>query len=223
LLRRYSDPALTEIVGIDLVAADVAKDNLSGVANVRFETRDLLGDLNGLGSFDLIYCQEVLHHTADPHAAFTNLSRLLAPRGEIAIYVYRRKAPLREYADDYVRSRIARLSYEEAMQACRGITELGRTLSELRSMVNVPAIPLLGIEAGEYDVQRLVYHFFMKCYWNPGMTEQENVVVNYDWYHPQIASRHTLPEVHGWFSDADLKIIHTCVDEYGITIRGVRD
>jgi SAM-dependent methyltransferase len=222
LLRRYSDPVVTEIVGIDLVAADVARKNLAGAANVKFEQRDLLTDLSGLGVFDLIYCQEVLHHTADPRAAFLNLCGLLAADGEIAIYVYKLKAPVREYVDDYVRERIAGLGYDDAMQVCRQITELGRVLSELRAVVKVPSIPVLGIEEGEYDVQRFIYHFFMKCYWNPDMSENENTLVNYDWYHPHTATRHTLPEVEGWFKDANLKVVHTRVDPYGITVRGVR-
>ncbi len=50
---------------------------------------DMLGDLAPLGEFDLIYCQEVLHHTADPAAAFRNLVGRLRPGGELAIYVYR--------------------------------------------------------------------------------------------------------------------------------------
>jgi hypothetical protein len=46
------------------------------------------------------------------------------------------------------------------------------------------------------------------------------VLINYDWYHPQLATRHTLDEVEGWFVSAGLKIEHRCVDFYGITVRG---
>ena len=64
----------TEIVGIDLTAADVAAHNLADAPNVHFETRDLLEDLSGLGEFDLIYCQEVPHHIGDAAGAFRNLA-----------------------------------------------------------------------------------------------------------------------------------------------------
>lgn len=222
LLRRLSSPEHTEVVGIDLVAADIARQNLAGEAAVRIEKRDLLGDLSDLGQFDFIYCQEVLHHTADPRRAFLNVCGLLEPGGEIAIYVYRAKAPAREFVDDYVRGRIAELPYAEAMAQCREITELGRALSEANLKVRVPSVRVLGIEAGEYDMQRFVYHFFAKCYWNPSVSFDENVMINYDWYHPQLATRHTLEEVEGWFADAGLSVVHRNVDFYGITVRGRR-
>lgn len=222
LLRECSSPDHTEIVAIDLVAAKVAKQNLSGYRNIDVREGDLLGDLLSLGRFDFIYCQEVLHHTANPERAFRNLCSLLEPGGEIAIYVYKRKAPVREFVDDYVRDKIAPLNYEEATKACRDITELGRVLASLKCTVNIPGVPVLGIEAGEYDLQRFVYHFFMKCFWNPSLSYEENVAINYDWYHPQLCSRHTREEVRGWFEDADLAVDHEYVDFYGITMRGRR-
>ena len=221
LLHRYA-PASAEVVGIDLTAAHVARENLAGLDRVSTFTKDLLGDLADIGYFDFIYCQEVLHHTSDPKAAFLNLCGRLAPGGEIAIYVYKLKAPIREFADDYIRDRISGLPYDQAMEAMRGITELGRILSNLDVKVTVPNVDVLGIEAGEYDVQRMIYHFFLKCFWNPALGYEENVAINYDWYHPQLCTRHTLEEIESWFADAKLDIVHHCVDHYGITVRGVR-
>ena len=221
LLHQYA-PADADIVGIDLTAADVARANLEGRPRVSVFTKDLLGDLTDLGQFDLIYCQEVLHHTADPRQAFLNLTGRLSPRGEIAIYVYKVKAPLREYADDFVRDRVSRLPYDAALDAMKEITAFGKALSEVNAKVTVPDVKVLGIEAGEYDVQRLVYHFFLKCFWNPELGFDANAAINYDWYHPQLSTRHTPEEVASWFADAQLKVVHRVVDHYGITMRGVR-
>jgi SAM-dependent methyltransferase len=221
LLRERSHPEAA-IVGIDLVSADVATKNLAQYPGVQIRQGDLLGDLSALGEFDFIYCQEVLHHTADPARAFRNLCNLLAPQGEIAIYVYKQKAPAREFVDDYVRERIKDLPYDEAIKVCREITALGRALWESGHKVRVPEVGLLGIEAGEYEVQRFVYHFFMKCFWNPELSFDDNVAINYDWYHPALASRHTSHEVEGWFRDAGLEVTQRCVDYYGITMRGIR-
>lgn len=223
LLREHSSPERTGIIGIDLVAADVARRNLSGYRNIEVAEHDLLGDLSPLGRFDFVYCQEVLHHTTDPERAFRNLCSLLTIGGEIAIYVYKRKAPAREFVDDYVRSRIAPLGYEDAIKLSREITELGRVLSESNCKVNVPSVSVLGIEGGEYELQRFVYHFFVKCFWNPDLPYEDNAAINYDWYHPQLCSRHTRDEVRQWFEHAGLRVVQECVDSYGITMRGRLD
>jgi SAM-dependent methyltransferase len=219
LLRRHA-PDEAQVVGIDLTASHIAAQNLAGAKNVDFQQRDLLADLSGLGKFDLIYCQEVLHHTADPAGAFLNLTKCLLPGGEIAIYVYKLKAPVREFCDDFVRARISVLPYEEAMIAMNQVTELGRALSDLKVNVTLPSIDVLGIEAGTYDIQRFFYHFFAKCFWNPDMDFEANAAINFDWYHPQLCSRHTLDEVEGWFERAGVRIVHRLVDHYGITVRG---
>lgn len=63
----------------------------------------------------------------------------------------------------------------------------------------------------------------MKCFWNPELDFNENAVINYDWYHPQLCSRHTPEEVRQWFERAGPRVVHECVDFYGITMRGRRD
>jgi SAM-dependent methyltransferase len=221
LLQKHA-PADSEIVGVDLTAAEVARENLAALPNVTVHEGDLLGDLTGLGSFDFIYCQEVLQHTPDPKGGVANLASRLEPGGELAIYVYGTKPPVREFTDEYLRERVSELGYEEAMEVSRKIAELGRALQEIDGTVRVPAIEELGIEAGEYDVQRLIYYFFIKCFWNDELDAEGNAVVNYDWYHPQISTTHTPEEVRGWFADAGLEVVQEHTDHYGITMRGVR-
>jgi hypothetical protein len=104
---------------------------------------------------------------------------------------------------------------------CTQIAELGKLLSELNIKIKVPEVKLFEIEEGEYDVQRFLYHFFAKCFWNPKLSLNDNALINYDWYHPHIATRHTIDEVEQWFTSNGLKIIHKHVDFYGITVRGI--
>jgi len=221
LLHNYAhkDASLT---GIDLTAADVAKENLRHLERIEVFEKDLLSDLSDLGKFDFIYCQEVLHHTADPKAAFLNLTKNLAMNGEIAIYVYKLKAPIREFVDDFIRDQISEMPYEIAMNSMRELTEFGRILSELKLKITLPKVDVIGIEAGEYDIQRVLYHHFIKCFWNADLGYEENVAINYDWYHPQLCTRHTIDEILDWFSEAGLKVEHQLVDHYGITVRGCK-
>jgi SAM-dependent methyltransferase len=222
LLRSYSDPEATQVVGVDLTAADVARENLAAYKNVECYSKNLLDDLSDLGKFDFIYCQEVLHHTGDPRKGFDNLVKILEPGGEIAIYVYKKKAPTREFVDDYIREKIAGMDYEKAMEHCRQITELGRALSQQKLNITVPTVEVLEIPGGEYDLQRFLYHFFAKCFWNDEFTFEENAVINYDWYHPQNCTRHTVEEIRDWFLENNLVINHEYVDFYGITIKGIK-
>jgi len=115
------------------------------------------------------------------------------------------------------------MPYEEAMETARAIAAFGRALSSVEGEVIVPAIEALDIPAGRWPVQRLIYHFFFKCFWNPELSFEENAAVNFDWYHPELASRHTRDELRRWFETAKLRIVHERVDAYGITIRGRRE
>ena len=210
------------IVGVDLVAHNVASQNLASFKNVEIFQGDLLGELNFLGRFSLIYCQEVLHHTPDPRSAFLNLASLLDDQGEIAIYVYKKKGPLREFADDYIREQISSLDFDQSLVSMRQVTEFARVLRGLDIEIDVPSVDLLEISAGKQKLHDVIYNFMFKNFWNDDLTFDENVGVNYDWYHPSTCSRHTLEEVLRWYEDAELDVIHKVVDPYGITIRGVR-
>lgn len=219
LLRDNSNKD-TKVIGIDLVAHKVAEENLKNDENVSFFEKDLLSDLRDMDKFDFIYSQEVLHHTKDPEKAFKNLVEILNNDGIIAIYVYKKKAPIREYTDDYIRDIIKDHDYNKAMDVSNDITQLGKALSELNVNIDIPELKELGIKKGNYSVQRFIYHFFMKCYWNSDLSFSENSAINYDWYHPQDCSRHTLEEIENWFMYAGLETIHTHEDFYGITISG---
>ena len=105
----------------------------------------------------------------------------------------------------------------------RPLTKFAQALAELEVAVEVPEdVDLLEIPAGSHDVQRLLYWYMAKLFWNPNLTFEENVHVNFDWYAPQYAHRHTEDEVRGWFDGAGLEITHFDSQESGFTVRGRR-
>ena len=112
-----------------------------------------------------------------------------------------------------------KMSVEECMEFSAQVTELGRELSHLDAKVTLEkGVPLLGIEPGTHDVQRLIYWAFLKAFWNDYFSENLNTLVNFDWYHPPYASRHTPEEVRGWCEQAELGIEHLDVSESGISV-----
>ena len=213
-----------EWVGVDISnAVDVAQKRLGQTPGVHFVQADILQMPFKHGSFDLIFSEGVLHHTPSTERAIKSLAPLLVPGGEIMFYVYRKKGPIREFSDDFIRDLIADLPPEQAWQMLRPLTSLAKALSDLKVEVDVPeSIPYLGIEAGRHDVQRLIYWHFMKLFWNDAYPFEENLHVNFDWYHPRYAHRQSEEEVRRWCAEAGLEITYFHKQESGFTVRGVR-
>ena len=211
-------------VGADIsVAVDVARERLGRIPGTDFVQADILQLPFREGSFDTVFSDGVLHHTPSTERALKSVASLLAPGGEALFYVYRKKSPAREFVDDHVRAAVSHLDPEEAWAALRPLTKLGQALAELRAEVDVPEdIPYLGIKAGRYDVQRLVYWHFAKLYWNETFSFEENNHVNFDWYHPRYASRHTEEEVRRWCDEAGLSITHLDAQESGYSVRATK-
>jgi arsenite methyltransferase len=204
-------------------AIDVAQERLGAIAGTYFVQADLLQLPFRAETFDLIFAEGVLHHTPATEAAFRALVPLLESGGEFLFYVYRKKAPIREYTDDYLRSVLSPLTPEEAWSQLRPLTRLGQALAELEVAVDVPEdIPYLGIKAGRYDVQRLIYWHFAKAFWNRALAFEENHHVNFDWYHPRYAHRHTEEEIRSWCAENGLVINRFHAEESGFTVRAVR-
>jgi SAM-dependent methyltransferase/uncharacterized protein YbaR (Trm112 family) len=216
---------LAEVVALDLSSAiDVAEREFGDLPNVHFVQADLMCPPVRPAQFDFVSSDQVIHHTPDPSRAFATLAERVCPGGHLAVYVYKVKAPLRELADDWIRKRSTGMSADECMELAREITELGRGLSRAAATVRLErGVPLLGIAPGEHDVQRLIYWSFLKCFWNDDFSENLNVLVNFDWYHPPYASRHTEDELRGWCDDCSLSIWHMDVSDSGLSVLARRE
>jgi arsenite methyltransferase len=214
------------VVGLELSeCVDEAAQHArrQGVKNAFYVQADLMVPPFKPRVFEFVFSEGVLHHTPDTHQAFKALVALLGNDGEIAFYVYRKKPPLREFADDYVRERLQALPPEEVWSLMESLTRFGKALADLKVEITVPEdIAVLDFKAGRYDLQRFIHYSVFKCFWNDRMTFDENVLVNYDWYHPRYAWRHTIEEVMAWIEEAGLVVTHQLIDEPGITIRAKR-
>ncbi len=157
-------------------------------------------------SFDFIIADGVLHHTPDTKAAVAALYKKVRPGGQFFFYVYKKMGAARFFTDQHIRQAFMSLPPEDCYRACEAITELGRALSKLDAKICLDkAIPVLGIPAGEHDVQRLLYYNFVKCFWNDAFDFETNNMVNFDWYHPHNAWQHSEDEVAGWLDELGVK------------------
>ena len=216
-------PAMGQLryVGVDISSAvDVARDRFCerGLAGV-FIQSDLQQIPFPEKSVDIIFSEGVLHHTDDTREALRSVCRYLRPGGRILFYVYKKKGPIREFTDDYLRERLRGMTPDEAWEALMPLTRLGKVLGELNLEIEVPeAIDLLDIPAGGVDIQRLFYWHIFKAYYRPDMTLDELNHVNFDWYTPRNAHRHTPEQVWAWCSEIGLEIEHERIEAAGIPI-----
>jgi SAM-dependent methyltransferase len=221
-VKLYAEHTKGEVFGVDISQSiDIAYHHIRHLSNVHLVQADLTSLPFAKGSFDFIGSDFVLHHTPDTEKSFKYLVSFLKKEGQIAIYVYKKKGPIREFCDDYIRSFTTKLPPEECREFSEAVTKFGKSLSDMNIDISVPEdIPYLEIKAGRYDLQRFVYWHIFKCFWNDDFDFDTNVMTNFDWYHPQYAHRHTPEEVKSWFQDLNLEILSFNVIESGISVRG---
>ena len=220
---QYFRPVLDRIryVGADISAAvDVARTRMQ---DARADAAFLQCDLTRLplprGSLDAIFSEGVLHHTDSTRSAILSLAPLLKPGGLFMFYVYRRKGPIREFTDDYIREKMQGMTPEEGWKAMEPISRLGKLLGELDIEINIPErIDLLDIDAGKINLQRFFYWHVLKCFYRPDYTLDEMNHINFDWFAPKNAFRQSPEEVRAWCGEARLEIVHERIEEAGITI-----
>ena len=208
-------------LGVDISAA-------VDVAAARFAERALPGsfmqsDLCSLPlpdeSVDVILSEGVLHHTDSTERALKTVSRHLKKGGRFLFYVYRRKGPIREFTDDYIREKVRGLSPTEAWNAMVPLTRLGKMLGDLNIELDLPEpIDVLEIPAGKITLQRLFYWHIFKAYYRPEYSIEELNHINFDWYSPVNSHRQTEDQVRQWCREAGLQIEREVIEPAGITV-----
>ena len=194
------------VVAMDLSdSIYVAAKRYTNVANLIFVKGDIANTPFRDGPFNLVSCDQVLHHTDDPPRTVREFARILETGGVLNTYVYAKKALPRELLDEHFREASKALSSEQIWALSDQLTHLGRTLSELRATIDVPNMPLLGIKGGQQDLQRFIYWNFLKCFWNEEFGFDASKMINFDWYAPSTAFRYSLDEFTAMVEAAGFK------------------
>ncbi len=202
----------TLIIGMDISdAISVAAQKYKSIPNIYFIKGDIANTPFKDGVIDYVSCHAVIMHTQKPEATFCELSRILKESN--ASYVYAKKALPRELVDDYFRVKCKELSYQELRDMSEQLSELGKRLQALKVEFESPAIPLLGIKGGKYDIQRFIYWNFLKCFYNEELGWDTSVITNFDWYSPSNAKRYTQEEFQQMGVENNLELLHFHVEE----------
>jgi ubiquinone/menaquinone biosynthesis C-methylase UbiE/uncharacterized protein YbaR (Trm112 family) len=221
-VKLYAEHTKGQVFGVDVSQSiDIAYQHIGHLPNVHLVQADLTSLPFAQRFFNFVVSDGVLHHTPNTEISFKSLVPFLKANGEIAIYVYKKKGPIREFCDDYIISYTTGLSAEECYKFSQAVTTFGKSLSDMNIEISIPEdIPYLGIKAGKQNLQRFIYWNIFKCFWNDDFDFETNVMTNFDWYHPRYAHRHTPEEVKQWFDDMNLEVLHFDVIESGISVRG---
>ena len=198
------------------------------IAKKRFKENEIPGEFiecdlseipEKLGQFDIIFSEGVLHHTDNTECALQLLTRRLTKGGYFLFYVYAKKAPIREYTDDFIREKISTLSDGEAWEALMPLTKLGKTLGDMNIEIEIPEdIPYLGITKGKHDLQRFFFYKICKAYYRKEYSLEEMNQGNFDWFRPLNCQRHTPEEVESFCMNSGLYIERINVEESGISV-----
>lgn len=125
-------------------------------------------------SFDLVFCDGVLHHTPDPARGYAALARLLKPGGALYVWLYPREGRVREAVFGVARALTTRLPDPLLRWLCFLLAPL-----------------TLGVRS--YSGTR-----WGRATWG------ECAQVVHDWLAPALQSHHAPQEVHEWARAAGL-------------------
>lgn len=197
------------VVGMDFSeAARQAAEMFAELPNLVFVRGDIAKTPFSDGAVDYVSCDQVIMHTEDPEATFTELARITAREsGQFACYFYAKKALPRELLDDYFRVHCKEVTTEQLWEMSEQLTELGKRLSALDVSFDAPDIPLLGIKGGKIDIQRFIYWNFLKCFWNEELGHDTSLATNFDWYSPSNARRFSEKEVQDIIAANAMRVV----------------
>jgi SAM-dependent methyltransferase len=186
-----------EVLGIDMSdAVEVAYENVGRRNNVHVIQADVFALPFASGSLDHIYSIGVLHHTPDCRRAFEQIPPLLAPQGELVIWVYSNHNVMFNYTSGHYRVLTTRLPVRLLYALCYLAVPLHYLCR----------IPFFG----------LILNHLVPINDHPNW--RWRVLDTFDWYSPRYQSKHSYPEVVQWFKQAGLVDIE--ILPYPVSCRG---
>lgn len=192
------------------------------IKNVRYIRSDIANLPFCDEMFDVVICDQVLHHTKDPNKTLMEFSRLLKKGGVLLTYVYQKKPLPRELLDQHF---IDSENYtkDQLLEMSKQLTILGEFLQKnFPGEVDFPPIELLGIKSQKKSLQRYIYDNFIKCFFNEQIGSEQSMIVNFDWYVPNIAYRYTQKEFTDMCTDCGFHAEYLYVEPSCISGRFIK-
>lgn len=208
-MGRYSVVALS--LGAEVVALDLSESliRLAALAaqwpRLHVVQGDLLAVPFKVGSFDLVYSQGVLHHTADTRAAFEQVAALVKPGGHLSVWLYGKAGRFADFATNPIRqdrswvARHRRLAWWIVLLR-HGVSDFLRFFTTRLPILLCYALcwPLALLGA----VPLIKYLTF-----SVHRDFRVRLIENFDWLSPPYQHHHTKEELCSWFTACGFTVL----------------
>lgn len=151
------------------------------------------------GVFDKAYSIGVLHHTADPRAAFLEVARCVKPGGQLAVWLYCKPG-----TDE---------KNQAAIDLLHDITAMCPP-KELHAAFAKHAVRLRDLYAGAWGPLEQVLRI------SNSLDDEECISDTFDWHTPKYRFWHTEDEVREWFTAAGFTV--DWVGDFPVSMRGTK-
>lgn len=167
----------------------------SALPETNFSFRLLNADMNSIPlteQFDIVIAIGTLHHTPSVLAALQSTYLRLKPAGTYIGWIINNQKPLRSFTDEYFRQYFTDSSKENYFdQDLTGLSYIFKSLGEAlgdQSILIKDKITCLDLEPGSYQLQTLLYDYFLKCYYKSGTSSEGLTRIKaqlWDWFVPK--------------------------------------
>lgn len=195
--------------GIDLI--DLRKANTflvknakviapSFVLNCNFKKQDILKIKSDKSEkFDLIFAFGSLHHTPSVSKSIIVLQKSLKEKGFLIGWIINKQKPLRIVTDKFFRNYFSKFSsISDCIQELKTLSTIFKLLSKKIEKTKIKisnSIKFLSLQPGTYNLQTLLYDYFIKIYYNKNETEKRRIHQLFDWFNPKYYHQTTKNEL----------------------------
>jgi len=205
---RFSEIAFSW--GASVVGVDGSEHGIEAAARLlpkgQFIQADLLHLPLASASVDKAFSIGVLHHTADPKAAFQEIARTVKPGGELGVWLY-----INPGGDQN-----QKVVDPEVALAAEFLHMLTKTCppEALHTACEQFAPRLRDIYAGKWGPLQQVLRA------SNSLDDEECISDTFDWHTPQYRSGHTINEIRGWFIETGFEVLW--FGDFPVSLRGIK-
>jgi ubiquinone/menaquinone biosynthesis C-methylase UbiE len=139
--------------------------------------------------YDIVTAIGTLMCTESTQNALSSTYSMLKPGGLFIGWIINDQKPVRVATDEYYRDYFDKVQsdegvYEEIMALSKFSMSLGEALGDQKVVVS-DDVDVLGLAAGEYNIQTLIYDYIIKLYYVKGHSLERTYDQLFDWFMPK--------------------------------------